>query len=622
MGEERGHKGEEEFSRALASSMGWTSKCGPFLNSQSEQRGSPDARRVLEPVVTSVGLRRSLQLKVLPRDGTTGTGQGGRGPAAKQEGKGEKAPKKAPSDVKGVKTHLGLAEGSGAEASFEHLAGSRSTVPPGAPVRPRLPRRPLALAACGAAGTAGGGDGWSRPPAQMAPQRPLCAAAAAGRFRAGRAARSARGRLPAQAPLPGGPRSSSSARPGRRCPVPGARCPVPGAARLRPPRASPAPAARGPAPPRCIGRDGRAGSANGGGCCWARLRARGASERGGGGEAPVPVPAPVAVAAAAPGAAGRAPMGSPSAAPRLLYRSTRLLRAAFQQLHQQQQRGDVFCDVVLRAEGEAVVAHCCVLSVCSPFFMEQLGRELPPRGGRVVLELGGVKIRALRKLVHFLYTAELDATWEEVQEVLAAARRLQVTELESLQLQGGRLVRPGPQRQLNRSCLRSTRHCSPPAAGSSAEPGGADTPLGRTSVSPQESADAPPLHSPEPMHRSPVQPVKLRKVKSRGCWEVVQERQPPSTVAMGDGGVMDPQPTLGADAEGQADRHCTWAAWKKQCQGCTTPQQGCGLVPPEDPPGDPEEEEVDVGTLELCLPPDTVCVWPCPSSDEEVDVLT
>lgn len=48
----------------------------------------------------------------------------------------------------------------------------------------------------------------------------------------------------------------------------------------------------------------------------------------------------------------RVPMSSPSATPRLLYRSTRLLRTAFQHLHQQQQRADVFCDAVLQAEGE------------------------------------------------------------------------------------------------------------------------------------------------------------------------------------------------------------------------------------------------------------------------------
>lgn len=45
-------------------------------------------------------------------------------------------------------------------------------------------------------------------------------------------------------------------------------------------------------------------------------------------------------------------MASTPATPQLLYRSTRLLRTAFQHLHQQQQRADVFCDVVLWAEGE------------------------------------------------------------------------------------------------------------------------------------------------------------------------------------------------------------------------------------------------------------------------------
>lgn len=48
----------------------------------------------------------------------------------------------------------------------------------------------------------------------------------------------------------------------------------------------------------------------------------------------------------------RTAMASTPATPQLLYRSTRLLRTAFQHLHQQQQRADVFCDVVLWAEGE------------------------------------------------------------------------------------------------------------------------------------------------------------------------------------------------------------------------------------------------------------------------------
>uniref|UniRef100_A0A8B9VIL8 BTB domain-containing protein n=1 Tax=Anas zonorhyncha TaxID=75864 RepID=A0A8B9VIL8_9AVES len=216
--------------------------------------------------------------------------------------------------------------------------------------------------------------------------------------------------------------------------------------------------------------------------------------------------------------------GSPSAAaPRLLYRSTRLLHAAFLRLHQQQQREDVFCDVMLRAEGEAVAAHCCVLSVCSPFFMEQLARELPPQGRRVVLELQGLKIGALRKLVRFLYTAELEASSEEAQEVLAAARQLRVAELESLQLQGGCLVHPGPRWRLNRSCLRAPQPGSPglcPTAGGGAEPG---------------RAGSPPKGAPCP--RPPLGRLKLRKVEGGKQWEVVQEGQPREGPAVGAGGV-------------------------------------------------------------------------------------
>ncbi|XP_063187521.1 BTB/POZ domain-containing protein 18 [Chroicocephalus ridibundus] len=316
-------------------------------------------------------------------------------------------------------------------------------------------------------------------------------------------------------------------------------------------------------------------------------------------------------------------MGSPPAAPRLLYRSTRLLRTAFQQLHQQQQRDDVFCDVVLQAEGEAVVAHCCLLSVCSPFFMEQLRRELPPQGGRVVLELGGLKIEALRKLVRFLYTAELEATREEVQEVLAAARHLRVTELESLQLRGGRLVRPGPQRQLDRSCLQPSRHSSPMGVGAKAEPGSASSAPGSAGVPLQGRPCSPGTLDPSP---GPVGRVKLRKVESGGCWEVVRERQPPAALAVGDVGAAELRPPPDLGAVGRVGRRCPpqQPPWRKQGQVPTPPQQGCGqAVLLGEPLRDPEEEEVDVGMEEPCLPPGICCVWPCPSSgsDEEVDVL-
>ncbi|XP_068412683.1 BTB/POZ domain-containing protein 18 [Eschrichtius robustus] len=142
-----------------------------------------------------------------------------------------------------------------------------------------------------------------------------------------------------------------------------------------------------------------------------------------------------------------------SASPKILYRNPRFLRLAFLQLHHQQQSG-VFCDVLLQAEGEAVPAHCCILSACSPFFTERLERERPAQGRKVVLELGGLKIRTLRKLVDFLYTSEMEVSREEAQDVLSAARQLRVSELESLQLEGGKLVKAPQGRRLNRECLQ------------------------------------------------------------------------------------------------------------------------------------------------------------------------
>ncbi|XP_019402734.1 PREDICTED: BTB/POZ domain-containing protein 18 [Crocodylus porosus] len=148
-------------------------------------------------------------------------------------------------------------------------------------------------------------------------------------------------------------------------------------------------------------------------------------------------------------------MCSPAAAgSKILYRNSRLLRMAFLQLHRQQ-RADVFCDVILQAEGEAIPAHCCILSACSPFFTERLEREMPPKGRKVVLELRGLKIGTLRKLVDFLYTSEMEVSREEAQDVLAAARQLQVSELESLKLEGGKLVKQALGRRLNRECLQS-----------------------------------------------------------------------------------------------------------------------------------------------------------------------
>lgn len=114
--------------------------------------------------------------------------------------------------------------------------------------------------------------------------------------------------------------------------------------------------------------------------------------------------------------------------------------------------------------GETVPAHCCILSACSPFFTERLEREMPLKGHKVMLELRGLKIGTLRKLVDFLYTSEMEVSREEAQEVLAAARQLQVSELESLQLEGGKLVKKTLGRRLNRDCLQLSSPISIPDA--------------------------------------------------------------------------------------------------------------------------------------------------------------
>ncbi|KAJ7344183.1 hypothetical protein JRQ81_000133 [Phrynocephalus forsythii] len=147
--------------------------------------------------------------------------------------------------------------------------------------------------------------------------------------------------------------------------------------------------------------------------------------------------------------------------PKILYRNSRLLRMVFLQLHRQQ-RADLFCDVVLQAEGETVPAHCCILSACSPFFTERLEREMPLKGHKVVLEIRGLKIGTLRKLVDFLYTSEMEVSREEAQEILAAGRQLQVSELESLQLEGGKLVKKSLGPRLNRGCLQVSSPISLP----------------------------------------------------------------------------------------------------------------------------------------------------------------
>lgn len=215
-----------------------------------------------------------------------------------------------------------------------------------------------------------------------------------------------------------------------------------------------------------------------------------------------------------------------SANPQIRYRNRQFLQLAFLQLHRQQQRG-VLCDVLLRAEGEVVPAHSCVLSACSPFFTERLERERPAQGWKVVLELGGVKVRTLRKLVDFLYTSEIEASREEAREVLSAARQLRVCELESLQLWGGKLVRTPQGQRRNRACLQPpsaapvsarvvpSSHCprtSPPVTQTRRPPGAARSKMSGKDEGPQDKSSE---HDAENLSGAPLRKKKARVLPAR-----------------------------------------------------------------------------------------------------------
>nr|XP_033775597.1 BTB/POZ domain-containing protein 18 [Geotrypetes seraphini]XP_033775599.1 BTB/POZ domain-containing protein 18 [Geotrypetes seraphini]XP_033775600.1 BTB/POZ domain-containing protein 18 [Geotrypetes seraphini]XP_033775601.1 BTB/POZ domain-containing protein 18 [Geotrypetes seraphini]XP_033775602.1 BTB/POZ domain-containing protein 18 [Geotrypetes seraphini] len=148
---------------------------------------------------------------------------------------------------------------------------------------------------------------------------------------------------------------------------------------------------------------------------------------------------------------------SAASVPKLFYHNSRLMRTIFRQLHRQQ-KDNTFCDVILQVEGMQIPAHSCILSACSPFFTERLSLMKPV--AQQFVELSGMKVSALSRLVQYIYTAELEVTRDEVEEVLAAARQLRILELEALCLEGGKLVKADLGRRLNRDCFQSQTYFS------------------------------------------------------------------------------------------------------------------------------------------------------------------
>ncbi len=87
----------------------------------------------------------------------------------------------------------------------------------------------------------------------------------------------------------------------------------------------------------------------------------------------------------------------------------------------------VLCDYLLCADSDEIWVHRVVMAACSDYFKVMFSTEMrESRSERVKLQ--GVTGTGLRKMVEFAYTGSLRITLDNLEEVLAAASHLQITE--------------------------------------------------------------------------------------------------------------------------------------------------------------------------------------------------
>ncbi|XP_039247689.2 kelch-like protein 3 [Styela clava] len=95
-------------------------------------------------------------------------------------------------------------------------------------------------------------------------------------------------------------------------------------------------------------------------------------------------------------------------------------------LMNQLRKNRVMCDVLLVAEGAEVPVHKLIMASVSPYFMAMFGGKMSEcRADRV--KLNGINGDALKELVEYVYTAQIEITEENVQNLLPAASLLELT---------------------------------------------------------------------------------------------------------------------------------------------------------------------------------------------------
>ncbi|KAK3565115.1 hypothetical protein QTP86_033167 [Hemibagrus guttatus] len=103
------------------------------------------------------------------------------------------------------------------------------------------------------------------------------------------------------------------------------------------------------------------------------------------------------------------------------------MRKAFRVMNDLRSR-KMLCDVLLVAAEEEIPAHKVVLASCSPYFCAMFTGEMSESKATCV-EIRDMDGQTLRKLVDYIYTAEIEVTEDNVQVLLPAASLLQLMEV-------------------------------------------------------------------------------------------------------------------------------------------------------------------------------------------------
>ena len=102
----------------------------------------------------------------------------------------------------------------------------------------------------------------------------------------------------------------------------------------------------------------------------------------------------------------------------------RHFRRAFVRLAEMRHRVEL-CDVTIVVDGEEIRAHRAVLASCSPYFHAMFTSNMAECGQERV-QLKELDASSVSQVVQFAYTAEIDVTEKNVQQLLPAASLLQV----------------------------------------------------------------------------------------------------------------------------------------------------------------------------------------------------